>query len=515
MDTNTNKNQTPISENELLIQEKEKNESKTEKELDIVPETQNNVNEVLNEKNIETQEIKNLPETEQINIIFDIIDDENKTKEEKIKYIIENIQQFNEKYHKKILKLLAEEELFIPELLSFKGLWREKEKIWTTTKEIMEFDPFYKKEIQNTINELIQLSPPLEDLSEEEKYYSMMIPRQIGFDSQTMFERLSNPKKKIRKIETLENQQIIEDLFDKTIFEQSKKINEGHMGTIHLITPKQVQENMYKYLEQKDILEENSKEVVHDLLQEYFGENYQEHERVVKTLKVFDKDAGEKEFKAHQEVYNLIKEKGPEYAKIPQVYLAKEKKVTESLKNHPLYNKANSVYFLTMDFINGRDFLSHIYAEIIKSDGGDPENKTFKEMEQEVQEKIPDWEDFTSMGVLNNEEEREAAIKEAGTKNIQKIKKYCKKKNISIPQEVYSKVENTINELHENNWYHRDLHARNIMVDYDEDQKIKDVFLIDFGTTEQVNDPKEAYRKDDLQFVHDTEVLNIIGPFTH
>lgn len=460
------------------------------------------------------EDIQGLSETDQINIIFDIIDNEKINENEKKSILSKNMYKFSPEHHQKILQLLGEEGLCIKNLKIFGGLWSPREQIWKNLQNLIQINPQYEDAIKEQIEDIVSLSPPLQKLSPENQHACILILRKLGLLSRERMEHLQNENKVVKTREALENTQAVEETFENILLKNSKKINEGEKGTIHLITPKKIQEDIKNILKERGIWNEYAQNQVDEHLQEYFGEEYKEHDKVLKTLKIFDKKAGEKEFNAHQEVYNIMKDKGDEYAKIPKVYLAKEKPVTETLQDHPLYGKSDSIYFLTMDYINGKDFLTHIYDQVVRSTGRETEGLSFYELEEEVKKIIPDWEEHTKQGiVIHNDEEREKAIRKAGTKNIQKIKKYCQKENITIPKTVPQKIENTLEELHNKNWYHRDLHARNIMVDYDENNTINDVFLIDFGTTVHEEDKKNAYKEDDLKFRNDTDVLNVINPF--
>jgi len=65
--------------------------------------------------------------------------------------------------------------------------------------------------------------------------------------------------------------------------------------------------------------------------------------------------------------------------------------------------------------------------------------------------------------------------------NIKKMIGYLAKTDFVLPDTILKRVQNTVDLLHQHNFFHRDLHEKNIMLTERDDGGIDEVFLIDFG----------------------------------
>lgn len=103
------------------------------------------------------------------------------------------------------------------------------------------------------------------------------------------------------------------------------------------------------------------------------------------------------------------------------------------------------------------------------------------------------------------------------SKNDWELQKYLFKKiekkledTEILPKEIRIQIQNTLKLWRKNNFYHRDLHIKNIMISND----LKQAYFIDFGSSGQFRDSDEAYDQvifgQKVIFFPDEGVLNYI-----
>jgi serine/threonine protein kinase len=318
-----------------------------------------------------------------------------------------------------------------------------------------------------------------------------------------------NEKKHFENLipEKRKNEQISEALLEAAIL-NSKKINEGNNGIINIIKVDNLPLELKQYL---NLENEDGKEIV------------------FKMLKIYKPGKGEQEYKMQTEAYDLVADKGEDYAKVPKPFLFKtiniynndaKRRLADwgfSLPKYDLpeeimkkYNMKDSlvsndeinedilteleekgfispevkVDLLMMDYVEGEDMGQILYKEVLKRN---PE---------------PEWFiDNMSKGVLGfekNDGEYKESFGEEMIKieNINKMIKFLKKNGFVFKKEYFEKLKNTLNILKNKGIKHRDLHERNIIIN----QETEDVYIIDFGESAKDNeeDSEKKYIADNM-----------------
>jgi len=255
----------------------------------------------------------------------------------------------------------------------------------------------------------------------------------------------------------------------KELLVHSEKVNEGSNAIIYHIDTKALNEEVKKAFFGKDTKE---------LPDELAG----------KMLKMYLKGSGEKEATNHRKAYDLIDKNNPELAFIPEIYSHRDINVEdEELKDILEEYDINSshVEILLMDYIKGEDFATYIFKQIIEKD---PSNtaayyRSIGILEgnvdfYKIHEAIAHILGYSSPTALQKVCGSEGVV---WNKNSAIIEKYLENSNIVLDKKIFDKLTKTLQVLHENDIYHNDLHARNIMLTFNEDGSVDDVMLIDFA----------------------------------
>ncbi len=453
-----------------------------------------------------------------MNDFFELIDhreDEKKfIKEDLIAFIIETPFHL----HQELFLSILEEDIPMPKayMSLFRGLF-ESDTIWETFHTILEKNKKSIPFIQQAIHtHLIYLSASFHDLSEDEQKYAHSVLRKCQSNTPEVIQEFHNPEKEVLHIHEIE---IIRDLkfaFYEILLIASKKINEGEYGIIKTITPDFLFSQIGNYCQKNNIDTQEYSEHIQNLIDAFFGGIDPHEKQAVKLLKVYNEAIGNQEFQAQQKIQSLLESipNKSEYAQVPTAYM-------QSLfhnENHILKNQledeglvsGEDVFFFTMDYIDGEDSYTYLLRKLLEAHNvdvyTDGEKDNFEKLKQKSEEiGILEWEtpDYTQYSP-------EEAVMETRKRNFQRLKNICKKHNISIPEHVRQKIENTLHLLHQNNIHHRDLHNRNVMFIFDEDDNIDDVYLIDFGMTKEIESHEDPYKDDFQKYIPDKQILDLL-----
>ncbi len=226
---------------------------------------------------------------------------------------------------------------------------------------------------------------------------------------------------------------------------------------------------------------------------EYGNDAGEKREEVAaKLLKIYDPEVAKNEYKLHTQASGLIsahEKEGGEIAKIPQIYdivdiTTDSEKIKTLIKRTNTSSLKENVSVLVMEFIPGKTFARYIYEQVIKRH---PKLVHLKDVASElsmsdIQENIATALEFkipggkhTDLGMKIFEQEKVFG------ENIKKLVEYLGKTDFVLPETILNKVKNTVQLLHNNHFFHRDLHEKNIMITETHDGEVDDIFLIDFG----------------------------------
>jgi len=288
----------------------------------------------------------------------------------------------------------------------------------------------------------------------------------------------------------------------------------GIIGNINL---NQIKEDFFSELEKVEYKNEDEAEDYKMAFYHRFelvSDQEIPEELVTKLLKVYGYDKGNHEATMQEQTHDFINkadDKG-QLAKIPKVYfnlpveVGSNEKLKNKLENDGIDISGNQVYMIGMEKIEGDDLITHTYKSILRDKGFDEEqikDMKFEQLEQSVGLYLKGG--FNIPGGKGKDlAAKHFEILQVSRENDQKIVELLKQIDFQLPKEVFTKLDNTIKTLHDNNIYHRELHTRNIMFDYDESGAIKDTWLIDFASAHKFETkPVDPYNDDNGKYIED------------
>jgi len=310
------------------------------------------------------------------------------------------------------------------------------------------------------------------------------------------------------EIESNENE---EELFDQIVEQALRtealfKINEGQNGVIAELDLSRLSEDARRY---------------------FLGEigDIEEESLAVKMIKIStNPEVSRHEYQMQKEANRILAESDDQTVGVPKPHAFKEIKIThpeiaEHLKEMGInIGDHKTVDLFVMDLVQGNDLAFLMYREFIRCH------------REEFEEAYPDMDIETVISTNNIANLMGLVHSLAGIKiqhsNADMSPEAIKERNqvanmirdrISyrgiLNKEQLASLSQAIKTLHQHGIYHRDLHARNIMIA--DDQSVK---IIDFGNAVAVNPSnkeisKGIYTADpEKSFVNDLDVVDFIRP---
>lgn len=252
-------------------------------------------------------------------------------------------------------------------------------------------------------------------------------------------------------------------------------------------------------LDRAEIFEEGTRAIILEIdakalspkMLAYLGVLKHEEGRALagKVFKVFVKADAETELGLQAKSFDLInaQPKQSELAGIPRIYFQTDislKDLThlkDQLRhlNMPVPDKAQ---IILMDFIEGEDLMTYFYRKLLlKHPGsrffnnpGSLKNLRFGTLE-------PDIVSLLSLeSTKSGESPEQVVLKDNYNRKllITTLIRY----GISLPDNIFKQVTNTLMVLGKNNIAHNDVHERNIILTFDKRGEINGSYLIDFGS---------------------------------
>ena len=231
---------------------------------------------------------------------------------------------------------------------------------------------------------------------------------------------------------------------------------------------------------------------------------------------------GKREYEAQKKAFDIInaQEDKSNLASIPEPLFysdmtIKDPLAIEKLKQEGMGNFDNKIEIIIMDLIPGEDLATFLYRSVLSVAKEKPETqKIISQSNLEIDKlsindliaEVSRVLDFRRAGGQHRDEaERLFEEDKVKRENAKKIATFLKRNNAIINSRWLEKIENTVNILHKNNFYHRDLHERNVMISPDGEI----VSILDFGSSKLVPQGQEdvvydstgSRRPDDLMIV--------------
>jgi tRNA A-37 threonylcarbamoyl transferase component Bud32 len=311
-----------------------------------------------------------------------------------------------------------------------------------------------------------------------------------------------------RPEQNAENKELIDGMIESLILQHSSYVNEGNNGII--------------------------KKVNIDELPEIIKESLRKHcpgifrgrtQMAIKMLKIYTGGKGKNEFAMQSQAHAIMADnKSSDFAEIPEPLLyheaeIKSEETKDRLRQEGLKIVSDKIEILLMDYIEGEDLAENLYREVVKHH---PDLKFLRDEAERL--KLNDLHGYVSSylgfkrpGGKHLDEGMKNFEKEiVHNQNAERIIKFLRAKGYTMDPMILAKIKNTLERLHANNLFHRDLHERNIMLTYDPDGKLEKVTIVDFGSAIKVEGDirgQDIYDLDtDKKLVSDEMILRRYEP---
>jgi len=234
-----------------------------------------------------------------------------------------------------------------------------------------------------------------------------------------------------------------------------------------------------------------------------------------KMLKIYSAGASKNEAERQIRAYDIVKDnEGSEkdLAKVPTLLACEELTVThdglkEKLRDEGIDVSAGRIEIMLMDYIKGEDLAMYIVKKIVnhhpelrdlKQVLSDGEYVAFEELHRRMVSALR----FSRPGGKHREEHLRMfeEIKIAG-QNVDLMISYMERNDIVIEPKILEKLKNTIDLFQKKEFYHGDLHERNIMLELDDQGEMTEVYVIDYGDNRALGDGNLLEQSNDYQIV--------------
>jgi serine/threonine protein kinase len=285
--------------------------------------------------------------------------------------------------------------------------------------------------------------------------------------------------------------------------------------------------------------------------------------RAMKILKIYKSGEAEREAKlgitAHEINEKKKKNREDQFALTPQVIFAQDLIVSKEIRKSLLGNSEKvrssrvpgdeKIGIILLEFFEGEDLAKHLYKEALKFAAEEDAfifshlmPGEFNELQasdpEKVVEELKQIIDEMDMGDLSSNVQRvfhyskakrrdrqspeEFALAQeiVENKNAEILYGYLEKKGFIIDKDIVTQIRNTVNAWHEEDFYHKDLHPRNVMLVPSSDKKGSvQACLLDFGSAKQFgkNESKGDIYFDpttNKRYVNDSSISSLLDRFS-
>lgn len=229
----------------------------------------------------------------------------------------------------------------------------------------------------------------------------------------------------------------------------------------------------------------------------------------IKIFKLNNHLLNQHEFDMQKHAEALLKDRAndPNFAQVPRTWSLDDVQLTSGAMNQLLscdltQAKEGKVSMIVMDFIPGDDLATALYREVVKRH---PKTVHLANHVAEM-----DYTDLSEIvghaldmrkpgGKSSNAAERAFEDAKVQAENSNKLFAYLEKTDFRIHPSIVTQISNTMKLFHDNGFYVRDAHHRNIMVvgeidaSKGESRVTPKVFLIDFATATVIQKGEDPY----------------------
>ncbi|MDD4290416.1 MAG: hypothetical protein PHH83_04095 [Patescibacteria group bacterium] len=199
------------------------------------------------------------------------------------------------------------------------------------------------------------------------------------------------------------------------------------------------------------------------------------------------------------EILNTEESKENGLASVPNVSRCDDIDISGNEKVINLLKKAgvdvssdNKINVITMDYVPGMDLSFYIFRKIVEKILEKEINNVF--IKQEINENPNEWLSVAGFSDLCRLMGIYFGI-EFSTDNMHIIRKnekilldYMEKNDVTLNKGIFEVFRKSVIKLHENDFYHNDLHERNVRVVLDENDNLMQMYFIDFADASDFED---------------------------
>lgn len=220
----------------------------------------------------------------------------------------------------------------------------------------------------------------------------------------------------------------------------------------------------------------------------------------IKLLKLYRPGKGEHEHQMQKLGQTLIETQGDKsksYARVPKSYRATDILLPDKFKQHLKSVTGESRgEVIIMDFVEGKDLAQMMYQHVITHSDHPTAQQfahgvdamSFDRLHSLVTEILA----YAIAKPKGDPTQDYANSRKVANDNAQKLTNFLQKNNFKIDVSILEKVRNVLLLWRKNDFFHNDLHPRNIMIDGN-----GEAYIIDFGSAQQDRESKSTHVDDD------------------
>jgi tRNA A-37 threonylcarbamoyl transferase component Bud32 len=233
-----------------------------------------------------------------------------------------------------------------------------------------------------------------------------------------------------------------------------------------------------------------------------------------KMLKVYSAGASKAEADRQKQAYDIVDQYDgdKDIAKVPTLLACEELTIThqelkERLRDEGVDVSGDKIEIMLMDYIQGEDFAMYMTKKIVANH---PELRDLAQALKNgekvpfsvLQERTAAALHFSRPGGKHEEEHLKMfEMNHVFKENAKLAINYMERNNIVIDPRILDKLKNTLDLFEKNGFKHGDLHERNVMLTFDNQGNVVDVYIIDYGKNSVLTNDDYLERSNDYQIV--------------
>ncbi|MCD4761312.1 hypothetical protein K8R42_05480, partial [bacterium] len=238
-------------------------------------------------------------------------------------------------------------------------------------------------------------------------------------------------------------------------------------------------------------------------IRDYFfqGQDAQmpDEEFVSKVLRVYGVGEGAKEAGMQKQAKQILEtqDNQEELAQVPELYIDREvtirdPKLKTQLKQSGIDMSQDKVAVMLMYRVKGVDLMNYLMQELVKNISEEealsrPSVDAVRKQLANSPNDVDVSQLFRAAAMTCGFEGNDGIVLNANDRD--RLIKYLQKNDFILDPSIISKIENALKILNNNGLYHNDLTERNVMVEFDDNGDVVEVYIIDFEKSSDEENP--------------------------